>query len=237
MTKARDIADGTRYVDVTGDTMTGSLGVRGASTGRFGAGISLKGATPELHLKRDDGNGEGGVLLDNASGTKRLFVGTYNSAEETHIGTNGTQRIVVDTAGRVTTPYQPAASWKGALSTAATQKVPAATVVLNNGGYLDTSTNSGRFTCPVSGMYQVVFDAYTQYNGHYNWVTIRRNNSIITGTAIHWNKGGVGMHVTPSINTLIYCSANDYLEAFQDNLNGVAQDILENAFVSVALIG
>lgn len=96
-----------RFVNVTGDSMAGALGLFGSSTGRFGAGLSIKGSIPELHFGRDDGNGEGGVLFDHAGSQKRMYVGTYNADGPLHLGTNGTDRLRIDADGRISTPYQP----------------------------------------------------------------------------------------------------------------------------------
>lgn len=96
-----------RFVTVTGDSMAGALGLFGSSTGRFGAGLSIKGSIPELHFGRDDGNGEGGVLFDHADSQKRMYVGTYNTDGPLHLGTNGMDRLRIDATGRITTPYQP----------------------------------------------------------------------------------------------------------------------------------
>jgi hypothetical protein len=45
------------------------------------------------------------------------------------------------------------------------------------------------------------------------------------------------MHVNPSVQVITQCSAGDYLEAWQNNANNVAQDILDYAVINIHLIG
>ena len=180
--------DLTSRVAKAGDTMTGSLGIRGTSDGRFGTGISLKGATPELHLKRDDGNGEAGILLDNASGTKRLYVGTYNSDEETHIGTNGMQRLIIDSAGRVRMPYQPAFHAKVASVYNATSDSVGLfqSVLVNRGGCYNSSNST--FTAPTAGVY--VFGALLRVNASMGYAYC---DAILNGARIYNTHGLSGL--------------------------------------------
>ena len=137
--------------------ITGQLGINTTGTGvsgQYGTGITVRRAVPEVHLQRDDGNGNGGVLMDNASATKRLFVGTYNGSSETHIGTNGTQRLIVSTDGYVTMPYQPAfVAHKAGNQTvgSTTTQVTGFTTILDVGTNWDNTNN--RYTVPTAGIY------------------------------------------------------------------------------------
>ena len=155
-------ADDLRFSNAAGATIAsisdGKLGVGSAtSSGRFGSGITVRRSVPEVHLKRDDGNGEGGLLLDNASSTQRLFVGTYNANQETHIGTNGTQRIVVDASGRVTTPSQPSftahKNGNQSVTAYATNTLTGWTCPSHGNVGSHFNTSNGRFTAAVSGFY------------------------------------------------------------------------------------
>jgi hypothetical protein len=200
-------------VDKTGDTMTGSLGIRGTSTGRFGTGISLKGATPELHLKRDDGNGEAGILLDNASSTKRVYVGTYNSAEETHIGTNGVQRLIIDGVGRVTMPYQPgflarrSIAGDGRGSGTVTEWSVTGVGSYNTGNHFSTST--GRFTAPVAGTYAFAANpGYMQTSINFNWYWQVNGSNIAEAVRFI---SGLTSHSLATGTIFIDLAVNDYV--------------------------
>ena len=203
-------------VDKTGDTMTGSLGIRGTSTGRFGTGISLKGAVPELHLKRDDGNGEAGILLDNASSTKRMYVGTYNSTDETHIGTNGTQRLIIDSSGRVTIPNQPgflarrSIAGDGRSAGSITEWSVTGTGSYNTGSHFSTST--GRFTAPVAGTYAFAANpGYLQTNVTFNWYWQVNGSNICEGVRFI---GGLSSHSTGTGAIFAKLAVNDYVSIY-----------------------
>ena len=143
---------------ITGNiTTNGQVGVNTSGntvTGRFGTGVTVRRAVPEVHLKRDDNQGEAGILLDNASSTQRLFVGTYNANQETHIGTNGTQRLVINNSGHITMPNQPAfvAHKVGNQSVGtSTVQITGFTTILDVGSNWDNSQN--RYTVPSAGIY------------------------------------------------------------------------------------
>ena len=147
--------------------------------------------------------------------------------------TVGTDQLAVDASGRVTMPYQPAACYHGRTTTSATQALPNATTVLNNGSHL----SGARFTCPVDGIYRVSINGYTKYSGDYNWIAIRKNNTNVGAETIHWNKAGTNMHIFVSHEVLVECNSSDYLEAFQQNVNSVAADIIDRHFVTFELVG
>ena len=204
-----------KHESATVDNITldanGNVGIRGSSTGRFGAGVSIKGASPEVHLKRDDGNGEGGILLDNASSTQRLYVGTYNANQETHIGTNGTQRIIVDSAGRVTMPYQPAFNAKRTGGDIATTAVALFNVVLTNiGNHYSVST--GRFTAPVTGTYAFsVFCMGITYSNDVPVAVYFRRNGIDTGAYPYTRSQGAQYHGVAG-SLIITLSTGDFVD-------------------------
>ena len=170
-----------------------------------------------------------------ASGGK-LKIGNPQS-NDIELYTANLTRLKIDSDGRVTMPYQPAACFSGQTTTSTTQRIGASFAELNNGGHLAVGGSfNGRFTCPVAGMYFVSMMTSTAYNGHYNWIEIRKNNTLVRDR-VHWNKGGTSMHVNPSVQVITQCSAGDYLEAWQNNANSVAQDILDYAVINIHLIG
>ena len=67
--------------------------------------------------------------------------------------TGGTERLRIDSAGRVTMPYQPAfTAYYGGGNTAVSGNLVPSSASVNTGSHYSTST--GRFTAPVAGVYQ-----------------------------------------------------------------------------------
>ena len=219
-------SDGNIHINTTTPDLVGnttSLTIGGSSFGGDGM-LSLQ-------------SGWGGTTYGRvfASGGK-LKIGNPQS-NDIELYTANLTRMKIDASGRVTMPYQPAACFSGQTTTSSTQRIGPGTAELNNGGHLAVGGSfNGRFTCPVAGMYFVSMMTSTAYNGHYNWIEIRKNNTLVRDR-VHWNKGGTSMHVNPSVQVITQCSAGDYLEAWQNNANSVAQDILDYAVINIHLIG
>jgi len=123
--------------------------------------------------------------------------------------TVGTDQLVVDTAGRVTMPYQPAfcAGATGGYTTTSPISFPYDKV--NTGGHFDTSTS--RFTAPISGRYvftlHIYFDNNSSSDGYPNF---RVNGSGLHGYA--YMAGNSDGDKTLSMTTMIQLTAGDYVE-------------------------
>jgi hypothetical protein len=142
MGKSRDIADGTRYVDASGDTFLGDL--TGGTPSTAGAAVRFSNNTN--------------------SNEKWAMYGWDDqfqiSKRDANWGWAGTY-LGVDTSGSVLTPNQPAwyaAGSSGWITTSAGGVVPLAAVPLNRGNHYNTS--GSKFTAPVAGVYQVNLNAY-----------------------------------------------------------------------------
>ena len=166
----------------TGDTMTGDLTVPnivGTGSARFGSGSSTGGVI------RATSTGRYADLICVTSNVNSAFysddtsligaVGTVSSHPFV-ITTGNTERVRIDTTGRVTTPYQPAfTAYKdnvGAYGTVGT--VVFNNVLLNRGNHYNSTT--GKFTAPVAGVYSFGFFAHTEtVNASARLANFRRN--------------------------------------------------------------
>jgi len=164
VTVARD-AGASGYVNVTGDTMTGPLAVDVAAASSTtdalvvqNSGVGSVGDTTGLRFRYVTAEPAAirAVLTSTVSGEGRL--GLFTSSD----GSGGglVERLGVDSAGRVTMPYQPAfnatgsvtQSWSGSFN----QQIPVlSNAQLNRGNHYNASTY--RFTAPIAGVYFLYF--------------------------------------------------------------------------------
>lgn len=213
--QALQATSGTFSGDLTVDTNTLYVD---STNNRVGIGTSSPSGFSG-YTSLDINNATNGAIIDLSQGDSmkgRLIATTSTMAIETSSGVpiifqpSGTERLRIDASGRVTMPYQPMSSHSTAVGSTADQVLPASSVQVNNGGHLSTSTNSGRFTAPVTGYYKCIFTGYTNYSNGYGYVNLRKNGAQ-QGYSIHWNHSGYQIHGGVSLNQVVYCSANDYL--------------------------
>jgi hypothetical protein len=96
--------------------------------------------------------GNGGIFFsDNGSNNGGIVYET--STDALYFRANNTERMRIDSSGRVTMPYQPCFhAYRSAGNVSATSIVVFNSVVTNNGGHYNAS--NGRFTAPVAGYYR-----------------------------------------------------------------------------------
>jgi len=213
MTRARDLSNllgtaisessgDTRYVNASGDTMTAAsrntdvlqIAATGAATS-YGLRIGADGSTDPLEIWRGHANGN-------------------------------QKQFGVDYYGRVTMPYQPSANVflrsgdQGAYNNNGNVEMIATGVRHNVGNHYSTST--GRFTCPVNGIYYVAFsDNFYNSGASTYWMpNIRKNGSIIKQAYNNVPSGGTWQHISASVT--VECSAGDYLSIYQYSQGGGA---------------
>ena len=116
----------------------------------------------EIKAGRVDSSQEGGQVsfgraTDNATG---WYIDVYGNTSTPSLRfvdvSNSAVRATIDGSGRFTKPFQPAFyAWLNTLSTTVNvgNTFPFNATVFNVGSHLDTTTNPGRFTAPVSGYY------------------------------------------------------------------------------------
>lgn len=142
------------------------------------------------------------------------------------IGTAGNERFKVDSSGRITRPYQPAflgvgRSGGSALNTGGEANYTIwnpNSVQLNRGSYFNTTT--GRYTCPVAGVYQVSIFLLCRYgsSGGAHNIAIFKNGATtsIIGRDIAYGSN----EMNTGLVGLVDCAVNDILDIRVSNSSG-----------------
>ena len=214
-----------RYVNTTGDTISGNLIVDGSVALNPSSGVTVTRGSSHSN------NFEGGrVTLKNGSGyTKQYGLDTYYENfrifRENEDGTGGVVRFEIDAEGRVTMPYQPAFSAYN-LATASQYAVTGDTWStfdsnLTNWNttkwYADTnvgsgfSTSNGRFTAPVAGKYRLNLHV-SYYVQNTAYVVIYKNGTYQAPYALAYTTPSAS-YQSLSVSSIIPLSAGDYVEA------------------------
>ena len=144
--------------------------------------------------------------------TASAYINAETRAASHAFKTGTTERMRIDSAGRVTQPYQPAATagWTSAVSAPTT--LPASNILTNVGSHL---ASNGRFTCPIAGIYHVSVAYMSNASGNTR-VHLRKNGSEYgAGTMVAYQNHS-STYGAASAQGYISCSANDYLEWYLD---------------------
>lgn len=158
------------------------------------------------------------IFYDNGG----LALGTLNDA-----GTAGTERVRIDSAGRVTMPYQPAfmayfsSSADTTVSSGATYAFNA--VKFNTGSHFNTGTST--FTAPVAGVYLFTTSIYfTNSGGNTQTMgaSLKVNGTTYSGSdavQIQRNPDQCGGVITGEAAWTLYLSANDAVVIYARTAN------------------
>jgi hypothetical protein len=197
----------------TGDTMTGVLTIQNAG---FDSRITLQ------------NTGTGGQTFNVFSTMDSFTQGGGNLLFHTSSAPNGILKM--DSAGRVTMPYQPAFSAKNSASltintTGGDFLVPYNEIITNRGNHYNNSTY--RFTAPVAGFY--FFSADIQVTGTitdytYFFIRFHVNGSDISQEKMMPKPSG-GAYATQAVTMGIYLNVNDYVEAIVRQAGGTTLTI------------
>ena len=220
MTKARENSD---YTGLQGDLALKSPVASPSFTGKVGIGSSSP--VRQLEIKDDGTLGQAivGIIAD-AGDAAGIFMGTtsnnnaggvryFTDTNKLTLRANDEDRLLIDSAGIVTKPYQPAfdvyrsdSSYNSGTTTASLNLNAARH---NIGNHYNLS--SRRFVAPVAGLYQ--FNFRTIVSGATNNAHLRmyKNGSQLQGGDSHYSSSnGSWGNWSYSLSTLL--SANDYIE-------------------------
>jgi hypothetical protein len=231
-----------RYVNVAGDNMTGSLTVGDAGPLNAKVAVKTNGVEDALVLYSPSVTiGAKLVLADN------LYQAAIRSTPD-GVGKTGlafdvhqSQKMHIDSSGRVTMPYQPAfvAYNTTAGSYSDSQMVVWSSFSLNRESAYNT--NNGRFTAPTAGLYQ--FSASVRIETGSPNASYQRLGFRVNDTTIIWTQGRLrgrvsGEYSHAGNDHVIGLSAGDYVTVqFQSSVGTFAASAPTENYFSGYLIG
>jgi hypothetical protein len=202
-------------------TSTGQLQATGAADVRLTLGSGgTAGTNDSVHIRADGAN----LKFMNASGGATIF-------EQ-----NGTERLRIDSSGRVTTPYQPFFYAKAGASRDNQTSNPTVfnNVVTNVGNHYDGTTNY-RFTAPVAGVYLFTSQpGYKETSDDASWKLYKNGAAFTDFVRV---LGGLTSHSGWSCAALVYLNVNEYVHIGWDGSAGGYHQNSDMSYFSGVLIG
>ena len=218
----------TRYVNTSGDTMTGTLvaGTRlqvgdssitqaypEASNGYVADFQASTGSQTFISIAQPGASslGDNGLILGEDTSASYLF---QRQNKSVNFGTNNTIRMAIDGSGRVTMSNQPSfGAYNGTGANAA--DITFANTFFNIGNHFVAST--GIFTAPVAGRYLFTWNGlHGQSPTSYARVNFKINNSLSTLYGDSLTSDGNGIYVATSLSGIFNLSANDTVRLYNE---------------------
>jgi len=232
-------------VDATGTAANYIFDVRDDGTSVFrvdpSGNVGIGTSSPVYNLQVQAGSPIIAAQSSGANGTRLLlsaedgavYIGnTYSSSNVpiifTQAGTSsGVERMRIDTAGRVTMPYQPAFQTNGAGYSLVANEIYAIrpSALFNTGGHYNVV--NGRFTAPVTGKYKFHFLFTTATSGAAApSLYFRRNGSGAHGRVLNY----YAQYSSTSAHVVFDLNAGDFVEAVIEPWNSAAVVVWETSW-------
>ena len=228
MGKSKDIASGAKFVDTTGDTMTGNLGVNVSPTAALDVRRSdTDGKIAEFHQSAGYGFDISSSQTVATMGSGYLQTWKFT----TDAGSGAVEQMRISKEGYITMPSQPAFAVATASGGSQTLTANVYTTITNfttvraNAGNHFTSSggNAGRFTAPVTGNYWFGFQILLRDVGNSDnsiHVAFYKNGTVYQyanirapgGAANAANATSYGGYLPVMGHSLIPMSVNDYID-------------------------
>jgi hypothetical protein len=154
---------------------------------------------------------------------------------------NGSTRLRINSAGQVTTPFQPMFFIGTRNTNSSAVNLIYSNVIVNVGSHYSTST--GRFTCPVAGTYIFQWGSLFGTNNTVGRFTLRRNGSDVGGNSdinqLRLDASASGSEIVQGERSFIVtASASDYFNIYFVSDDGSTNSTSETyAFFGGYLIG
>ena len=222
----------TRYVNTSGDSMTGNLGVNVSPT----AALDVRRSDADGKIAEFHQNSGYGFELS-SSQTEARFRSGYLQAMSitTDPGSGAVERIRISKEGRVTMPYQPSfGAYQGTANYtlgSGWAKLIADGTRWNEGNHY--STANSRFTAPIAGVYHFSahVNCYSINDDELLGVAFRVNGSSHTMGSRFYSRGQAD--IVASMSHTIKLDATDYVEVWNysnDASHGFSSGATWNTF-------
>ena len=222
MGKSKDLASGaayqdqtesdTRYVNTTGDTMSGKLTVQNDQDITGTLTHNPSGSGNKYLALNTASSGDGHIVLQRALANKyQITAKTDNSYSIYGYPASG-EVFNINSSGHVTTPNQPFfQAFSPATSTAAGSDIVYGGTYHNIGSHYSTST--GIFTAPVAGRYLFTASCLFNYaSGGYHRLNFRFNGSVSNSYAETLENQAGTNYSTATTSAIFNMSANDTMK-------------------------
>jgi hypothetical protein len=215
------LPDGAGEILVNGTTSNVGIGTSSPQTIN---GLSY-GAGDHLNLKSSSTHAR--IIAEGASSGALYLIDTGASANQRHYGIvsdggtlqfnsfsdagSGTERMRIDSAGRVTMPYQPAFDVSANHTTvnAGGSYYNIGTTIRHQVGS-GFNTSNGRFTAPVSGTYFLTATGTAGSSSTSDYIGIGVNGTLIYTWTLYYNQA----YISGTVTHIVYLNAGDYAEAW-----------------------